>query len=112
MLCAPAAVQVCLPSPSLAIRFSVAAGRARVLNSWTCILTLYVWPSLRRRCVCLPLAWLLGFHLQLGVLGFWIALTLATAMQAAAFGVLISRFDWKAEVKRAAALTAAHQATH
>lgn len=63
-------------------------------------------------CVCLPLAWLLGFHLQLGVLGFWIALTLATAMQAAAFGILISRFDWKAEVKRAAALTAAHQATH
>jgi MATE family multidrug resistance protein len=63
-------------------------------------------------CICLPLAWLLGFYLQLGVLGFWIALTICTALQAAAFGVLISRFDWQQEVKRAHALTTAHQATH
>lgn len=63
-------------------------------------------------CVCLPLAYLLGFHLQLGVLGFWLALTLCTALQALAFGLLISRFDWHNEVKRAHALTAAHQGGH
>jgi Na+-driven multidrug efflux pump len=42
----------------------------------------------------LAASWLLGFHLQLGVLGLWIALTICTALQAAAFGVLISRFDY------------------
>lgn len=62
--------------------------------------------------LCLPLAWLLGFHYQLGVLGFWIALSICTAVQAAAFGVLISRFDWYREVERARALTMAHRMHH
>jgi hypothetical protein len=45
------------------------------------------------------------------VFGFWLALTFSTALQAAAFGLLIARFDWVAEVQRAAAmLRAAHQA--
>lgn len=45
------------------------------------------------------------------VFGFWLALTFSTALQAAAFGLLIARFDWGAEVQRAAAmLRAAHQA--
>jgi hypothetical protein len=43
------------------------------------------------------------------VLGFWLALTFGTALQAVAFGVLISRFDWNKEVQRAATmLRAAH----
>lgn len=43
------------------------------------------------------------------VLGFWLALTFSTALQAAAFGILISRFNWQSEVARAAAmLRAAH----
>jgi hypothetical protein len=43
------------------------------------------------------------------VLGFWLALTFGTALQAVAFGVLISRFNWNKEVQRAAAmLRAAH----
>eukprot|EP00879_Flechtneria_rotunda_P024520 GHRR01025996.1.p2 GENE.GHRR01025996.1~~GHRR01025996.1.p2 ORF type:complete len:167 (+),score=33.02 GHRR01025996.1:36-536(+) len=58
--------------------------------------------------VCLPLAYVLGFYYKMGVLGFWVALSLSTAMQAVAFGLLISRFDWHNEVKRALALTAAH----
>lgn len=45
------------------------------------------------------------------VLGFWIALTICTALQALAFAVLISRFDWRNEVRRAhALLTATHRA--
>jgi len=38
------------------------------------------------------------------------ALTVSTALQAGAFGILISRFDWQKEVQRAAAmLREAHQ---
>lgn len=45
------------------------------------------------------------------VLGFWLALTFSTALQASAFGILISRFNWPSEVQRAAAmLRAAHHA--
>lgn len=58
--------------------------------------------------LCLPLAWLLGFRAQLGVLGFWCALTISTALQAVAFGVLISRIAWHKEVQRARVLSAAH----
>jgi hypothetical protein len=55
-------------------------------------------------CVCC-------FGLHCRVFGFWLALTFSTALQAAAFGLLIARFDWVAEVQRAAAmLRAAHQA--
>jgi MATE family multidrug resistance protein len=56
--------------------------------------------------LCLPLAWFLGFRCHYGVLGFWIALTICTAVQAMAFGALISRFDWVHEVRRAQVLLA------
>jgi multidrug resistance protein, MATE family len=48
--------------------------------------------------LCLPLAWLLGFHLGLGVSGFWIALFVSTVLQSILFGVLIARLDWSREV--------------
>jgi len=62
--------------------------------------------------ICLPLAYLFGFVLGYGVLGFWIALTLSTAFQSVVFGVLIWRLNWDQEVVRARALTAAHHGDH
>lgn len=62
------------------------------------------WARLDTLCGCLLLC-------TCRVFGFWLALTFSTALQAAAFGLLIARFDWGAEVQRAAAmLRAARQA--
>lgn len=60
--------------------------------------------------LCLPLAWVLGFHYGLGVLGFWVALIICIFVQAIVFGSYVVRFDWHNEVQRARALTLSHRA--
>lgn len=57
-----------------------------------------------------PLAALIGLRLGLGVVGFWLGLVSSSAAQAMLLTLLISRFDWAKEVKRAQALVAQQQA--
>ncbi len=56
-------------------------------------------------CIGLPLAYVLGFKADMGILGFWLALASAALLQACVFTVVISRLDWSVEVRRACALT-------
>jgi MATE family multidrug resistance protein len=62
-------------------------------------------------CIGLPLAYILGFRMSLGVLGLWIALAVAAGLQAIVFLVAMLRFDWEVEVERARSLTARHDAS-
>lgn len=55
-----------------------------------------------------PLAAALGFTYKLGVYGFWVGLLAASALQAIVQTVVISRFDWENEVKRAHKLVSSH----
>ncbi|GLC40447.1 hypothetical protein PLESTB_001346900 [Pleodorina starrii] len=57
-----------------------------------------------------PLALLLGFKLGLDVVGFWCGLAAATSLQAVILAVVVSRFDWDLEVRRAAKLVSQHAA--
>lgn len=59
-------------------------------------------------CVGVPLAATLGLYLKLNVLGFWTALAITTSMQTVIQILVISKFDWNAEVKRAKLLVAEH----
>lgn len=56
--------------------------------------------------VGLPLAVYLGFYTGLNVLGLWLALACAILVQSFSALVIILRFDWDAEVKRAATAVA------
>jgi MATE family multidrug resistance protein len=60
-------------------------------------------------CIGLPLAYVLGFRMNLRVLGFWkLALEVAAGLQAVVFLIAMLLFDWDVEVQRARSLTARH----
>jgi len=50
----------------------------------------------------LPLGWLLGFHLRLGVLGLWTSPFLCTVLQTCVFHCVMGCWDWKAVAQQAA----------
>jgi len=56
--------------------------------------------------VGVPLSALFGLHLDMGVNGFWLGLLLTSSSQAVVQLLVLARFDWQEEVRRAAKLVA------
>ena len=56
-------------------------------------------------CFGLPLAALLAFRVGLGVPGLWTGLLATTTVQGTVMSIIVLRFDFTHEVKRAAAAT-------
>eukprot|EP00775_Hariotina_reticulata_P009063 gene9063-9233_t len=56
--------------------------------------------------VGVPLSALFGLHLGMGVNGFWLGLLLTASSQAVVQLLVLTRFDWEEEVRRAAELVA------
>eukprot|EP01052_Picozoa_sp_SAG31_P012737 SAG31_NODE_751_length_12354_cov_14.018605_4_plen_110_part_00 len=53
--------------------------------------------------VGLPVAYLLGFHTQLGVIGICMGVTLGTYVHSALYGYLVLRIDWDEQARLAVA---------
>ncbi|KAG2495579.1 hypothetical protein HYH03_006179 [Edaphochlamys debaryana] len=58
-----------------------------------------------------PVAMFLGFNMKWDVFGFWCGLASATSLQSMVLLLVLSRFDWPNEVRRAAKLVAENAST-